>query len=212
MGNLADELRTEHARHLVDGHAVHPARKADRHSAWFPVARRIQRGSLAVEVELFERDLTAAAEPVRIGGMPLAQYLFRRAGCFDLGARQLVHLGGEAPTDRRVALVQAEAQRLAVENFLTHPAIDLGRKLGIGRRPAHGPFESEGERRLFLAREHDRAIGRIDRLAPEREQAPDDRSGDQEMRERVAQGLADHFMIGGASPGVFRGRSQTGEE
>ena len=182
-------------------------------------ARR-KRGLAIREPGLLEIEDAAALVIGPVVAVPLGKLRLGRACELRLGSGQFVHLGRQPPPDHRVPLVQPEPQRLTIEHLLAHPLIDAGVEFGIGRRAAHSPLEGERETRLLLAAQRDTPLRRIDRFARQGQHAPDRCTGEEKMRERIAQGAADHSasMIGGASPtcgrvcGRFFGRSQTGEE
>ena len=147
-------------------------------------------------------------------GEPALEVRFARSGQGGLGASEFIHLGSQAPPDDRVAFVEPQTQRFAVEDLFAHPALDRTVHFGIGGCAAHHSLETESDTGLPLAREFDRPAGRIDRFARQCQPCPDHRPGDQEMRQRVAQPMPDHSRPAGdaAAPGDRPGFSQTGEE
>jgi hypothetical protein len=136
-----------------------------------------------VKIELVEGQRQILREAVRMVLQPLRQSCVVR----HLGVRRAggdhVHFLRQPLADHRIALVEAQAQRLAIEHLFPHPCIDQRAEFGPRRRAAHDLRIVDREPRLVVAGQMDRAARRIVGRDPQRQDRENRRPRDQKMHQ-----------------------------
>jgi hypothetical protein len=140
------------------------------------------------EIQMAKRDAPQQREPLRVPREPRLEFVVRRLPQLGHVLEEELHLLDQPAPDDRIIFVQAECQRLAVEDLLADVALDQAVQLLGGDRPALLPRPPRLQARHLGGGDldHLRGGGRV--AVPARGVQPEQQRPDQE---KVQEGLVE---------------------